>query len=55
LIIDSAGLNINPKKSLTEFIPWEEIFGFEEIKIYSTKIIMIKVMNPNSWLEKETK
>ena len=33
LIIDPIGLNINPKKSLTDFIKWEEILGFEEIKI----------------------
>lgn len=54
LIIDSKGLNINPKKSLTEFIKWSDIKGFEEIKIQSTKIIIIGVKNPEFWLKKET-
>jgi len=55
LIIDTLGLNLNPKKSLTEFIKWEEILGFDEIKIKGTKILIIKVKNPNYWLENETK
>lgn len=54
LIIDPIGLNLNPKKSLTEFIKWEDILGFEEIKIQSTRILIIGVKNPESWLEKET-
>ena len=54
LIIDPIGLNVNPKKSLTEFIKWDEILGFEEIKIQSTRIVIIGVKNPEAWLEKET-
>jgi len=54
LIIDPIGLNVNPKKSLTEFIKWDEILGFEEIKIQSTRIFIIGVKNPDYWLEKET-
>jgi hypothetical protein len=54
LIIDSKGLNVNPKKSLTEFIKWNDINGFEEIKIHSTRIVIIGVKNPNYWLDKET-
>ena len=54
LIIDPIGLNVNPKKSLTEFIKWDEILGFEEIKIQSTRILIIGVQNPEFWLEKET-
>ncbi len=54
LTIDPIGLNINPKKSLTDFIKWEEILGFEEIKINSVKIVVIRVKNPESWLKKET-
>lgn len=53
LIIGSNGLNVNPKKSTTEFIKWEEIIGFEEVKIRSTKILIIDVKNPEYWLEKE--
>jgi hypothetical protein len=54
LIIDHEGLNINPKKSLIEFIKWSDIQGFEEIKIHSTRIVIIKVKNPKDWLDKET-
>lgn len=54
LIIDTQGLNVNPKKSLTEFIRWSDISGFDEIKIQSTRIVIIGVKNPDYWLDKET-
>ncbi|PCI94689.1 MAG: hypothetical protein COB15_13615 [Flavobacteriales bacterium] len=54
LIIDSIGLNANPKKSLTEFIKWGDILGFEEIKIQSRRLLIIDVKNPEYWFEKET-
>jgi len=54
LIIDSKGLNVNPRKSLTEFIKWQDILSFEEVKIQSTYILIIHVSNPDYWLEKET-
>ncbi len=54
LIINQNGINVNPKKSITEFIKWEDILGFEEIKIQSTRILIIAVKNPEYWLEKET-
>lgn len=54
LIIDSKGLNINPKKSLTEYIEWKDILGFREIKIQSTRILIIGVKNPEHWIGKES-
>jgi hypothetical protein len=54
LIITSEGLNVNPKKSMTEFIKWSDVEGFEEIKIQSTRIVIIGVKNPEYWLNKET-
>lgn len=54
LIIDTKGLNVNPRKSLNEYINWSDINGFEEIKIQSTRIIIIGVKNPDFWLNKET-
>lgn len=54
LIIDQIGLNVNPKKSLTEFIKWDDILGFEEVKIQSTRILIIGVKKPEHWIEKET-
>ncbi|MGH1519864.1 STM3941 family protein [Chryseobacterium sp. JK1] len=54
LIIDPKGLNINPRKSATEFVKWSEINGFEEIKIQRTRIVIVGVKNPKYWLNKET-
>ena len=53
VIIDKIGININPKKSLSERIEWKNIKGFNEIKIQRTKIVIIKVNNSNYWIEKE--
>jgi len=51
LVIDSKGLNVNPKKH--EIIEWKEIQGFKTIRIQSTEIVIIGVNNPGYWLEKE--
>lgn len=54
LIIDTNGINVNPRKNFTEFIPWRDISGFEEIEIKGTRIIIIGVNDPEHWLNKET-
>lgn len=54
LIISPFGLNVNPRRSQHEFIKWNEISGFNEIKIQTTRILIIGVKNPNYWMEKET-
>ena len=54
LIIAPEGLNVNPKKSLTDYIKWSELSGFDEISIQSTRIIIIGVKDSDYWLEKET-
>ena len=54
LIADANGLNINPKKSLTEFIKWDQIFAFDNVNIKRTKIMVIRVHDSEYWLEKET-
>lgn len=53
LIIDNQGLNVNPKKSQTEFIKWKNIIGFSELEIQNQKIIVINVNNSSHWIEKE--
>ena len=53
LVIDAIGINVNPKKSLSEKIEWKNIIGFSEIRIQGAKIVIIKVNNPNYWIEKE--
>ncbi|PBJ11127.1 STM3941 family protein [Flavobacterium sp. ACN6] len=54
LIIDKNGINVNPKKNSTEFINWKNIEGFFELKIQSQKMVLIKVNNPDYWIEIET-
>ncbi|WP_268848611.1 STM3941 family protein [Flavobacterium aestivum] len=53
LIIDKTGVNLSPKKSLSERIEWKNIEGFSEIKIQGTKIVLIDVNNSDYWIEKE--
>ena len=52
IIIDSKGLNLNPKKD--ELIEWKYITGLKEIKIRSTRVLIIRVINPEYWIAKET-
>jgi len=54
LIIDKNGVNVSPKKSLTEFIDWKNINGFSELNLHGQKIIIIDVNNSDYWIEKES-
>jgi len=54
LIIDKKGINVNPKKNSSGFISWYNIEGFSELKIQSQKMVLIKVNNPDFWIERET-
>lgn len=51
LIIDEKGINVNPKKD--EYIKWNDIEGFAELKINSAKIIIIQINNPEEYIAKE--
>ena len=53
LIIDKKGLNVNPKKTLTEFIEWKNIKNFSELKMQSQKFVIINVDNSEYWIKKE--
>lgn len=53
LIINRNGINVDPKKSLTEFIEWQSIKGFSELKIQGQKFVVIDVSNPDYWIDKE--
>lgn len=54
LIVDNEGINLNPRKSLTEFVKWADIRGFDEIKINRTRFVIINVKNPQYWIDRET-
>ncbi|MDY0988921.1 STM3941 family protein [Flavobacterium sp. CFBP9031] len=51
LIIDKSGINVNPEKNSSEFIKWNNIEGFSELKIQSQKMVLIKINNPDYWIE----
>lgn len=53
LIINKKGINVNPKKSQTEFIEWKNIKEFLELKILSQKFVIIDVDNSEYWIENE--
>lgn len=53
LIVNENGLHINPNKFSSEQIAWNEIRGFSEIKIRSTKLVIIDLYNSEYWIEKE--
>lgn len=53
VVIDRKGINANPKKSLTEFIPWQHIKGFSELKLHNQNFIIIDVDNPDYWIQRE--
>ncbi|MFH7002883.1 STM3941 family protein [Flavobacterium bizetiae] len=53
VIINENGININPKKNSPEFITWKNIQGFSELKIQSQKMVLIKVNNPDYWIQNE--
>lgn len=55
LIIDSKGININPKVSIRDFIEWKEISDFGELRIKTQKFIVINLYDPEVWIEKEVK
>ncbi len=52
LIIDENGINVNPQKN--EYIKWNDIEGFADLKINSVKIIIIQINNAEEYIEKES-
>src|SRR5690606_32783969 len=52
LIIDENGINVNPQKN--EYIKWDNIEGFAELKINSVKIIIIQINNAEEYIKKES-
>lgn len=53
LVIDKFGVNVNPKKSLEEYIEWKNIIGFSELKIHRQKFVVIDINNSDYWIQKE--
>jgi len=53
LVIDHKGINFKPTNPSTEILPWNDMLSFQKTKIRSTKILIIHVKEPYSYLEKE--
>lgn len=53
LVIDGAGIDVDPPHAPRGRIPWGEIDGFSTVSIHGTKIIVIHVKNPFYWIEHE--
>lgn len=54
LELSETCLIIEPKSTKKYVLPWGEILGFDEISINGTKIITIRVSNPQDWINRET-
>ena len=52
LILDENG--IHQKQLKNQSIPWKDIAGFSELKINSVKIIIIRVKNPEEYINNES-
>ncbi|EDM43168.1 hypothetical protein SCB49_11854 [unidentified eubacterium SCB49] len=52
--LDHLGLHLNNTNSKTDLIKWDMITHFEEVSIHNTTIMIIRVKNPEFWIEKET-
>ena len=53
LVLDTNGITFDPGSYKSRFVEWKRITGFSEIKIYSQKIIMIHLSNPEELIENE--
>ena len=54
LELSEVNLIIKPESNNTIPLPWSEIKGFDILKIKGTKIIIIKVLNPKDYIDRET-
>ncbi|WP_237732323.1 STM3941 family protein [Flavobacterium sp. UGB4466] len=53
ILIDENGINVNPKKTPTQNIEWNNVEAFSELKIQSQKMVVIEVNNPEYWIKNE--
>jgi hypothetical protein len=52
LIINQEGIDVNSSGMKIGLIKWEDIIGFSVFQIMSTKLLMIKVCNPDDYINK---
>lgn len=54
LIIDNQGITDNATSVVNGLIPWEDVFSFVECQVKSNKFIMVYVLNPQEYIDKQT-
>jgi len=52
LVLNSAGITDNSSALAAGFIPWSEILGAEIFKVRRQKMLVIKVSNPEAYIER---
>lgn len=53
LIIDEQGITDNATAVVNGLIPWEDVFSFVECEVKSNKFIMLYVINPQDYIDKQ--
>ncbi|WP_420572543.1 STM3941 family protein [Kordia sp.] len=53
LIINSKGIIDNSTATSVGFIPWQDINGFQPIKVVSNDFLVVHVKNPKAYINKE--
>lgn len=54
LIIDNQGVTDNATAIVNGLIPWEDVSSFVECEVKSNKFIMLYVINPQEYIDKQT-
>lgn len=52
LRIDEDGITDHSHANSVGLIPWRDIEGFDLVQVYSTKTIMVRVGNPDQYIQK---
>lgn len=52
LIINHEGIDVNASGMKIGMIKWDDIIGFSVFEVMSTKLLMIKVYNPDDYINK---
>lgn len=50
LIIDESGITDNSNSANIGLIEWSDVKGFERKEIFSTKILLVLIKNPNKYI-----
>ena len=52
LVLNSSGIVYNPKDTAEGFIPWTDISGAEVFEVRRTKMLVVKLKDPQKYIER---